>query len=552
MPRHTFSIGDRVRCKALYVNEDYQPPAGVEGTVVELDGQYLLYVDFGTAWKSVLGKTICHLNHEYVEPAPVRAFYLVAIQDGQEVMLKDHPTFDTGRSASAYCAELSHKLGCKVQPRRLVVENSDWRQREQARIDSGEYPKLPAGWTLTPIADHFLHLAQRDPTMLAFTESVEKGVLDRQTLMSPGKYINRFYPGMPQEEMKRFIAMVDKLPDLKFARTADEVERVYTYGPNSCMAGPYEYDCDEDEEEDYHYGIRDDRDRFDGYCHPVRVYGDSDLAVAYLERGDKVTARAVVWPEKKIWIRTYGDCARLERALEAEGYQQGSAQGARIRRLWDKRRRALVMPYLDGVQSVRDPGQGDFVFIDEDGGVDCQNTSGLADQVRICERSGRAYGEEYDFITVTIAVEPEVKTQEWVYSEAAEHAVCVNTSASYFSHHQWFAKNICTRLGESEDDCLGVMPNHLLEEKCFKSAGNGAWYDNDSAVIISGDRMVSYHEADGCSTCSGNGKMYFDHEGQFVDTQWYSNEYLRKKDERNARRREMRQLKKESQAELAA
>lgn len=85
---------------------------------------------------------------------------------------------------------------------------------------------------------------------------------------------------------------------LLIARTADEIAHVYATGPNSCMAAGKKIE-----------GIE-----------PVRAYASPDLGVAYIMRDDKPSARTLVWPERKVHSRIYGDATALKAALRANGY----------------------------------------------------------------------------------------------------------------------------------------------------------------------------------------------------------------------------------------
>lgn len=207
-----------------------------------------------------------------------------------------------------------------------------WQCREEYRMVT-RYKPVPWHRDLPPIPGHYVHLSEKQPGMVAYTPNEDKGRRDIQVVTRPGRYLTKFYPHLPAEEVRKYATMVDGIHKLKFAKTADEIVKVYLRGPRSCMSH--------------------DPDDYASYIHPVSVYGDSDLQVAYLEDYDKrVTDRVLVWPEKKIYGRVYGGGdGRLERMLREEGYIQGSLEGARIRLIEDENHDAVVMPYIDGCQS---------------------------------------------------------------------------------------------------------------------------------------------------------------------------------------------------------
>ena len=205
----------------------------------------------------------------------------------------------------------------------------EWRER--SRLGLGQYKPTPWG-DLPPIPGHSLHRSTETAGLVAYTPDERYGLADRQISIRPGRYLQRFYPYLDNDQVAELAAQVteDHAGDLHFAATEDEIETVYTEGPNSCMAHPArEYNND-----DYH---------------PVRCYAAGDLQVAFLRRHGKITARAVCWPAKKIFARIYGDDTRLRLALRARNFslQTGGNdfEGARLILRYDDK--GIVMPYVD-------------------------------------------------------------------------------------------------------------------------------------------------------------------------------------------------------------
>lgn len=246
----------------------------------------------------------------------------------------------------------------------------EWRKREQARLDDGAYTRLPRDWVgsswfgdpskrevFEPVQavycrpprfpDHFAHISVEKVAMVAFTENDKKGVADRQTRMSPGRYLNRFYSDWLTKDEIQYLATqmgaeYNDDAELHFAKTADEFEMVYTSGPSSCMSHA---PCD-----------------YSSPVHPVRVYAGFDLELAYLKRDSRITARALVWPMRKIYGRVYGDEQRLVKKLNDLDYKTGSLHGAKITRL--KHKKHYVIPYLDYLEGATD--EGDHLVLSED------------------------------------------------------------------------------------------------------------------------------------------------------------------------------------------
>lgn len=271
---------------------------------------------------------------------------------------------------------------------------AEWRERERVRMTDGTYTPLPDTWRYSywfcgdttkmvdypdgqrwyppRYPDHFAHVSVDKVAMIAFTESDQKGVRDRQTRINPGKYLARFFsewltPSDIQHLATQMGADYNDDATLHFAKTADEIEHVYCNGPTSCMDG---------------------RHSFDSPVHPTRVYAGFDLNLAYLKREGKITARALCWPEKLVYGRVYGDQTRLTTMMGRLGYKDGSLSGARITKLMHND--AYVIPYLDNLDGAVD--KGDHLMLSDDGcsGCDCgsDNQNGLSKERYQCEDCG--------------------------------------------------------------------------------------------------------------------------------------------------------------------
>jgi hypothetical protein len=278
--------------------------------------------------------------------------------------------FAEGKEAADYCASMNRVYDypgslIKLQPRR-VADDGSWQERERGRFVTGEYQALPWSdlpWFSRPeTALHFAHVSTVDGAKVAYTEDAVKGQADRQTRIKPGKYLARFYADvLSTEEIARLSAEFSKTYEdnvLRFATTADDWERVYTAGPTSCMSKQ--------------------SDHYDSPCHPVRVYAGPDLQLAYLERNGDITARAIVWPEKKIFSRIYGDQVRLQDMLIDAGFEEGSLEGARLVRREYKG--GFVLPYVDYVDEAEDDGE--HIVLGR-GDLACDQTNGLSGDVGV-------------------------------------------------------------------------------------------------------------------------------------------------------------------------
>jgi hypothetical protein len=290
--------------------------------------------------------------------------------------------FEDGAAAAAVLKQLApdypdHRLTIV-----RIAGDEDWREREQRRFDDGTYLKLPwhdEPWYQERHRDLFAHYSSKKSGMVSYTQDERKGEADLQaSAMAPGRFLSRFF-ALSDAEVERWCAVIDEDCGLNNAlhitQDADEIESVYKNGPSSCMT------------------FRDDQYR--GPCHPARVYAGPDLAVAYLGTVEAPTSRAVVWPDKKIWARIYGDEYRMEMALEREGYRMGpeSFEGARLQRI--EAGVTFVVPYLDVSHAVEDTGR--HLVISSNGHLAAQCTDGLAGSPPVyCDGCNRPVDDEAD------------------------------------------------------------------------------------------------------------------------------------------------------------
>jgi hypothetical protein len=283
-------------------------------------------------------------------------------------------------------------------------ECREWRRRESERFEDGTYQYTP--WSnhylvqyKTETANHFAHLSTAHPGMVAYTPSEEFGVADRQLRVRPGKYLTQFYGSeFSQETIDDYCGECESVNfELQIARSTEDIVTIYSnpdVGFHSCMQarpdGEFEYGWQE--QTDY------DSDLF---IHPVSVYGESDLAVAYRGPLDMPKQRAVVWPEKKQYVRIYGN-GSLQTLLHNAGYRHvNSFDGARIRRIPYPRNdrfsgKGFYMPYIDGSDGCHASSDGQW-FILGSGDTCTAETSGYVQEVLTyeCPLCETHYAQQY-------------------------------------------------------------------------------------------------------------------------------------------------------------
>lgn len=447
-------------------------------------------------------------------------------------------TFPDGRTASTHARELSAAQGKRYQPRPVLDDK--WREREQARLDNGTYQRLPwddgypegspaspdyawdvpsewhcfningdlhperiwlsghycyaplrgffKSWFYAHMTDetryHYAHVSTKIPGNIAFTTNAEKGAADIQTSMKPGRYLKQFYghaltDARIRELAQEFLCLYAGVK-LKFATTADDIERVYVNGPNSCMAH--------------------DAEQFHGPMHPARVYAAGDLAVAYLTSGEgddeHITARALCWPAKKLFGRWYGD-DKISTLLEAEGYSCNDRfhQGARMLRIGYNDH--FVAPYIDHIYRASD--RGDYLIIDRSGELECDQTHGLsAPTGSLCENCG----ERVDADNI------------YYVNDAPWCECCADTLAFYCEYSE-------TRYDIRDYDCVGVYTNargshcetwerHYADRHAWRCDQTGDYYSDgvEGIELENGDTVCPSWFKDHGSTCRHCGEHF--------------------------------------------
>ena len=244
-----------------------------------------------------------------------------------------------------------------------------WHGRERDRLQGNRYAtKAYVRVPFYTLCDHFAHRALGDADKIAYTPDDATGHEDRQTVVTVGRYLERFgeASGHTREAWPVLIGQFKAFDStLKLAATADDIGRVYSpgSGPSSCMSGDKGWDYRES---------------------PTRAYAGGDLQVAYIgSLGDKpgdeqIAARTVVWPEQKKFVRVYGDESTMLAVLAANGYSRvGDFNGAKLLAMKLSHKK-YVMPYIDGnVQNAELSDDEKFFILDRNGPVDCTVCNGV-------------------------------------------------------------------------------------------------------------------------------------------------------------------------------
>lgn len=407
---------------------------------------------------------------ELLEGGDVRPYY---DQYGELLWFKE------GAEATKIATARSRETGLKLQPRRIV--NDDWRTREQRRFDTKEYVPLPwadAPWwkELSAIhGDHFPHVSVNKRAFIAYTENEDKGSADIQTILKPGRYLEKYFSkeaGAVDKELNQFMirdlccVFSAKHEDniLQFADTEEDMVDVYVNGPNSCMSKPA-------------------KDYPAGDLHPVSAYAAGDLQVAFIRRQGKIAARVIAWPEKKIYSQLYGDASRITPALTKLGYKKGDLQGARLKKVPIKqsgRMKAFLAPHVDNVgwvQIMEDHliiGDAKGRTMDQVDGVTAGGGSGLTEPCGYkCDGCGRD-----DLPSRRVIV---------YAKESGEGQMCIKCSQIHLAQcsysGDWALKSELTEVKSRGGKTVMIGPRYL-SKSTFVCAGSKDRYMNDQKIEL--------------------------------------------------------------------
>lgn len=340
------------------------------------------HTDYG--WVTSLAE-IEHLVYDDVEALLADELFSIHVENGKEAASlapNDLPQLQLNRNT------INPGKYLDIHDRRWFTvfdaKTPLWQVREQLRLKSGVYHPLPDK-VLEQIPQairdtQFPHLAIKtgNQGMIAFTQSPHAGVLDRQQVIKPGRYLRQVCPDLSDEEVKQASAdvMGCLTADIHHGKTEEEYARVFIEGPDSCMGGKTD-------------------DKFDklyvngSFYHPSRVYAhpDNHIEIVWLEVNGRISARTLINTKNKKWVRIYSNdsvanaASRLQTYLEGLGYSRSdyALNDEKLLRVApDRYPNACICPYIDmGNQGVT-PFEG-YLLIDGEGSEANHETGCLSD-----------------------------------------------------------------------------------------------------------------------------------------------------------------------------
>jgi hypothetical protein len=380
--------------------------------------------------------------HSATEWRPITIEFCLAPTGDQQYLW---PSFEDAEAARQRLLQRSPESQLRIAVAGSCADDIDWQVREKLRFADGTYAQTPwhdEPWYQARHDEHFCHVSTEQAGKIAFTENAAKGQIDRQLVMSPGRYLNRFFSDhLDNNAIEGWCARLSvqlEEDTLKITQDADEIEDVYVGGPSSCMAH--------------------EASDFESSCHPVRVYAGPDTALAYIGSREDAKARSIVWPSRKIYTSIYGDVSRLRLLLENAGYTEGGLNGARVRRIEDDDN--FVVPYIDAGDDLADDGK--YLVVGR-GSISSENTNGLGHSPWYCPRCDddtRSHDEVYY---------ADGSSEEWCYS-------CYNNHTTFCDHNERSYSDVETFVTVYADNASHTVLEEdagILAPSISKIAANG-------------------------------------------------------------------------------
>lgn len=217
-------------------------------------------------------------------------------------------TWDATKEGDRYwgaIAEILRKSGDYEPPTKLDGLAGNYipyaEERGQLRVARLEIPEFTKELWYRP--GQWPHHDPEQPGLIRYIPPGKPALSKSFVSAKPGKFLAAFYgDALTEPLIADFAAKFradSEVPELLLARTADEIAHVYASGPSSCMSNGKK--------------VAD--------IESCRAYASPDLAIAYYKRSGSIVARALVWPEKKIHSKIYGDAVVFEKVLARNKYR---------------------------------------------------------------------------------------------------------------------------------------------------------------------------------------------------------------------------------------
>lgn len=317
---------------------------------------------------------------------------------------------------------------------------------------------------------HLLHMSEQNPLQIAYTQSIEKLLANRQTPTKPGRYLTQFFSDVLTEaQIKHWAEKVTAASapcELDYIAGDDRAGWLKVYAApdvDSCMRGASSV------------GV---------YAHDKSV-----LRLAYITQGGTIKGRAIVREDSKEYVRCYPNTSGVDgqkfhtimtEMIEAAGYTHGDLMGVRLAKLsYEGNSDKFVMPYLDAGEG-RSPcieDDGEYLLVTKHGDVEGQTQAGYItfEPETTCDNCGDDTHED-----------------DLTYVEAREERVCEHCLEHHYVQAWGRRSQMWVREGDTD---------------VIECQSNNEWYLEDYAsnhdVFLCEDTGEWWHMDDLCSTSRG-------------------------------------------------
>lgn len=405
----------------------------------------------------------------------------------------------------------------------VLYQSRPWHRREQLAADLHPAVRKMIARGLRPTDWHQLvlewpHLSE-DGKRLAYTNDDRAGEADRQVVTTPGKYLKRHWPSLPDHVIRDMVELSSNKSGFALWDTMDGIIRGVEQGPRSCMrwdiAEPT-VECAEENE------------------HPYLAYDPKHgwrMAVRFNDDG-RIDGRALVYvgsafssyndTHKGCFVRTYlrrffsdGVTENYSEAdhglqawLEEQGYvhRSGWPEGARLARIEASNSNDFLAPYIDGCNNQVNEC-GSFLTITDDGEFTCDNTDGSAspNERHECSHCGEMHSStEYglwagyygdDFVGRCCSDEFVHATGRNGSDYYVHQDDAVEVSGDWF-HKDYLSYNNIVELADGD---------YCREDDAIHCPIRGRWYHFDDCRDTEDEGYVHDDEA---WQCKGSGRWY--------------------------------------------
>lgn len=375
----------------------------------------------------------------------------------------------------------------------IVRNNRPWFQREYLKapihraVELAIMQQRPADWHQLLL--EYPHIAESDPTRLAYTRDERAGEADRQVTTTVGKYLTRHFPMLADHIIRDIVARTTTQSQMFLVDHMTLMLHHLMDGPGSCMNNGW---ADDNMSE-----------------HPYNVYApELGWRMAVRVKDGLTCGRALVYREatgKAYFVRSYKRSegySHSDEELEAWLMEQGISkrrdwEGAFLAKLPPNSRHCeFLAPYLDGdikYVSVWSPTQ---LVVAEDGDYECSNTDGTHDDAsrEECSCCGNHFRSTDDGYWTG------PYEDDWVCADCVTYnyaEVRGRFGRRYFLH----TDDVITDIDGNAYDPNYLDDNDIVElhngdyahtDQAWSCADSGDWYLHDDVepVEIDGD---NYH-----------------------------------------------------------